>query len=75
MANDNETLITAIKAAITSYAGQPGSVTANGRTVIYRTLKELTDAMESLERTDTSGPIRSKVKFGFFRPGGIKSEL
>lgn len=74
MANENATLITAIKSAISTYAGEPGTVSANGRTVTYRSLKELTDALDAMERANTSGTVRSKIRFGFIKPGGIKSE-
>lgn len=70
MASDYDVQIAALEAAITSFAGQPQTVSVNGRTVTYRSLKDLTDALEYLKQEDTSGTtIRSKIKFATIKSG------
>jgi hypothetical protein len=70
MANDYDTQIAAIEAAITAFAGQPQTVTVNGRSVSYPTMKSLTDALEALKQSDTSGTtVRQRLKFATIKSG------
>ena len=70
MANDYDTQIAAIEAAISKFAGQPQTVSVNGRSVTYPTLKSLVEALDTLKQNDTGGStVRSKIKFATIKSG------
>jgi len=64
-------IITAIDAAIESWAGKPVSLSINGRQVQYRSLDELISARKYYASVAAgSGNIRDSFKIAHFRSGG-----
>ena len=64
-------LIAACKSAIETGIDQPGSVTAAGRSVTYRNLKDLADTIKKLESLNSTGDVRSHFRIGAIKSTGV----
>ena len=67
---DYTAILTAIDAAILAGITKPGSMSVMGEQITYRNLTELKEIREYYaQRHNLSGTVRSRIKFGKFKPG------